>query len=451
MSLWVINWYAGRALFLDEANVARNLYDRSFLELFLPLDHDQYAPPLYLVFTKLCGNVFGYGELALRLPSLFGGGLAVVSLLFAGKKLGLGGWTSLAIALLFVNPLVLRYVGEVKPYALDLGVAALVITLFLYYSKPAWWWGLFGVVAVWVSLPVVFSLAAIALYAAWNGSWKDLRRWALLSFTWLCSFFLLYYFVLRPSIGSSYLNHFHDQYFFPLPLRYAADFKQALNLLVNQPRLAFGFTTFAMIWGAAVTAYALVKKPTKKAALLLLPLLLVFLVSTTKHYSLIPRLMLFTLPGWWVLAALGTAAIYRSTGKRVYVKLGLVIFWCLVLGGTNVFRHFAEPLRTSDARRLSTGVEEGYTVLLHRSAVPTYDYYQRIHPGTSRTEAPLILEQDLKDQPSPGSYVVLYDVLTRASTRQRIQQDSTWAVANGASEVRAVPMFRAQALYVTIP
>ena len=88
--LWGINLLYGRPLFLDEANVVRNLYDRSYTDLFRPLDYEQYAPPLYLVTTKFLADLLGYREMVLRLPALLGGLMAVIGVLATGKSLAWG-------------------------------------------------------------------------------------------------------------------------------------------------------------------------------------------------------------------------------------------------------------------------------------------------------------------------------------------------------------------------
>jgi hypothetical protein len=449
--LWMINWYAARPLFIDEANVARNLYDRNFGQLFSPLDHDQYAPPFYLVLAKICGEVFGYGERALRIPSILGGLLTLIGLFIAGEKLELGKWGILPIALLFVNPTVLRFVGELKPYALDMGIAAMLIALAVYRSKPSWHWALLGVTLIWFSLPVVFVLAAISITSIWYGSWQDFKRWIFIILSWLGSFFLLYSILLKPSIGSSYLNDFHSTFFFPLPTTQGFNIKQAATLLLGQPRLAFGFTVAAIAWGSVISVFALAKAPRKVSLLLLLPVLIVFLVSATKNYSLIPRLMLFTLPGWWLLAAVGTAMLYRNLAKTILLKFGIVLLWSIVLLGTNVVKSYYSPLVFSDGKRLATEIDPGYIHIVHSSAAPTYDYYTRIHPETRTTNQNRVKSNNLQDQVESESYVALYDVLTQNSIVERVTQDSTWASTQGATEIRVVSMFRAKALYVKLP
>jgi 4-amino-4-deoxy-L-arabinose transferase-like glycosyltransferase len=60
-------WLQNRALFLDEANLARNFCERGLWDFFRPLDHEQYAPPLFCFFQKCSVLLLGQHEYALRL------------------------------------------------------------------------------------------------------------------------------------------------------------------------------------------------------------------------------------------------------------------------------------------------------------------------------------------------------------------------------------------------
>ncbi|WP_020571407.1 hypothetical protein [Neolewinella persica] len=452
--LWLINWWAGRPLFLDEANVARNLFDRSFSGLFSPLDHRQYAPPLYLVAAKLCGELFGYGERALRLPALAGGTLAIIGLFLTGKSLKLGWWLLLPLALAFLNPDVLRYVSEVKPYSIDLGVAALITGMACTKHRFSWViWGIAGVLMIWLSLPAVFVLAAAGaaqfMFPEANESKQQQSErliWLGIGTCWLLSFALLYLTVLRPAIGSSYLNTYHETYFFPLPQQ-NYPWEQLGNLLFSIPKLAFGFTAIAIVFGTAALVAGWLRSSWFHRTLLVGPLLLVLVVSGFGYYSLIPRLLLFVLPGLWVLATMGSKYVFETTNLPGLWKYSFIVIWVLVLGGTNVVRHFWQPLSFSDARRLATSMEEGYTPVLHHGAVPGFDYYQRIHPETRKGTLLEVQEGDIRTQEFPGKYVLLYDVLTQGNIRQSVQSDSTWATARGC-KVKSEAMFRAKAVYV---
>lgn len=438
ISLWLVNWWFGRPLFIDEANVARNLFDRSWSGLFLPLDHQQYAPPLYLVLTKACGELFGYGELALRLPALLGGGLCIYGLTLAGKALKLGWWTLLPLAILFVNPTVLRYVGEVKPYALDLGLAAVLLALILGKGTPFsigsrqashstyWYWALSGAIAVWWSLPVIFILAAVGGYALLQDSAKW-KAWVVVGLVWATSFITLYFLVLRPSINDSYLNAYHQAYFFPLPREGKFAWLQALRLILEQPKLAFGYTSIAIFFGIAMTIIALFQFFSDRKLLLIAPLLIAFLASTFEQYSLIPRLLLFTLPGWWLLAALGSKYVYETSTLAKYWHYGLIAVWLITLSGTNVVRHFTQPLKFSHSRAMSTLLESGYRPILHKSALPGYDYYHRIHPKTKDPHFVSLPASRVSEEDFPGNFVLLYGTTANNSRLK----DQKWATERG--------------------
>ncbi len=448
--LWGINWWSARPLFIDEANLARNLYDRSFTGLWQPLDFQQYAPPLYLVLTKACGELLGYGERALRLPALLAAFLTLGCLIRIGRQLDLGRWVLLPLALLFVNPEVLRYVGELKPYSLDLAVAALLLLLGLSWPRADWRWALVGSLVVWLSLPAVFLLAILPLPRLWRADRKTWLRWGGVISCWLVSFGVLYWLVLAPSVGKSLLTTFHAPYFFPLPGRSYFSWEQVLRLLLAQPRLAFGFTAVAIGWGLLMTLAGGWATKGKTVVLLILPTLLVFAVSSLEKYSLIPRLMLFTLPGWWLLATLGTRALWQRCRHQAVCAFLLLLGWGIVLPGTNVLRHYTQPLQFSDARSLTINRADDYTPVVHKSAVPGYDYYRRIHPA-SATDTGIVAASTLQEQALHGNYVVLYDVLTKAENREQVRQDSSWAVEHGATEVRVEPLYRSARLYVRFP
>lgn len=447
--MWFINWWYARPVFIDEANVARNLFDRSFAGFFRPLDHQQYAPPFFMVLGKVCGELFGYGERALRVPALLGGVMALSGLLLSARKLELGWWSLLPVGLLFVNPTVLRYVGEIKPYALDLGVAALLLAAVLHWPRPSWRWALAGGVAVWLSLPSVFVLAAVGLGALAFGERKQLLGWAICIVAWLASFALLYLVLLKTHLGNGYLNNFHGAYFFPLPSARGFAVDRAIILLLSLPKVAFGFTAFAIIGGALAAVVGLRYGERRFALTAILPVVIVLAVSALGRYSLVDRLLLFTLPGWWLLAAVGSANICEWLHRKHRLwPYALAVAWLLVLGGTNVVRHYVSPLTFSDSRRLVTGVDEGYQPVLHRGAVPVYDYYQRIHPYWRQRGLPAAEVKSVQEVPQVGRYVFLYDVLTQGSIAAQADRDAKWARAQGAKRVNEHGIFRARAVYV---
>ena len=449
--LWLVNWWAARPLFLDEANVARNLFDRSFLGLFRPLDHQQYAPPLYLVLAKACGELFGYSERALRLPSLLGGFAAVAGLLLASRSLRLRFWTLLPLALLFCNPMVLRYVTELKPYAVDLGVASLLLALALRPRTSFGVWIAAGMLTPWLSLPAVFVLAAVGLTKFLRDEGSRIS-WAVVGVSWLASFATLYVLVLAPSVSRGYLQNFHAAHFFPLPGANGYDFVQAGAIILSTVKLSFGFTFWALLFGSLLSVVSFATAPARHRWLLALPLLLVFVVSTTGRYSLIPRLLLFTLPGWWLLLAAGCQRlaeqqrwVWQQRGRLAYVLIGLMI---PIVCGTRVARHFADPLRTGDDLALVTNLPVGYEPIVHYSTLPAYDYYHRINPTTrSRTYVePRIATVD--DLPAEGRYVFLFAATTHPRIVRQADYTADYAADQRAQRITTEDFYRGKRVLV---
>lgn len=453
--LWFINWWANRPLFIDEANVARNLYELNFAAFFTgPLRYEQYAPPLYLAIAKASGELFGYGERALRLPALLSGLITLLALWRAGYCLKLGWWALLPVALLVINPTVLRYVGELKPYAGDLAVATVLIWMGLSRRTIPWWgWIVGGVTATWLSLPSIFVLAGLGLtnfLCPQRPRQKmSLQRlqWLAIGLFWLAAFGVLYVTVLRSSVGSGYLRTYHQDYFFPLP---GSDYpwRRLLSLLMSLVKTSFGFTAVAIAFGVVTTVAGLATSSWRNLTLLCTPLVLVLLVSGFGFYSLLPRLLLFALPGWWLIAAAGSKAIYAHIAPKKGRYL-LLIGWLIVLFGSNVIRHFWSPLSFSDARQLvAAATVEGQPIpYLHPAAEPVFRYYRDIHPErpAQYVDARLLSP---KDTLFPTNYVLLYDVLTHPDNLRDKENDIKRATARGC-KVRTKAMFRAAAVYVS--
>ena len=433
--LWTINLVYNRPLFIDEANVARNLFDRSYAGLFLPLDHEQYAPPLYLVLTKALADTFGYRELVLRLLAFLGGCLGVYGMWKTSKKILDEYWSVLPLALLFGNPTVLRYVTEVKPYGLDLGIAALVLTLHL-RARPLspFLWLVVGMVCPWISLPSVFVLAMVGL----RGLQYNYRQWVGPIMGWLLSFGLLYVTVLRPSVGSDYLNDFHRDYF--LPLVPDGEGLARLGRIGHRfLRLSFGVTWVAQVWGAVLLLAGLFIRP--RLAWLLLPLLLVGLASSFRHYSLIERLLLFVLPGVWLFATASAQALAVLVGRKL--SLAIIALSLLMAGGGNVWSKYWSPERTSDGRELAAMARLPDTYV-QPSAVPVVDYYARIHPVTRYRTEPVS-----SNSPDVGvaAYTLIFDVTTAPTTYRQAGEAAKRAAARGC-RVGIRELFRAHVVEV---
>jgi len=80
VALRLAQYLANRSLWLDESYIALNIVQRSFSQLFGPLDYHQVAPIGFLLIEKVAVQAFGNTEYALRLFPLFSGIVALLLL-----------------------------------------------------------------------------------------------------------------------------------------------------------------------------------------------------------------------------------------------------------------------------------------------------------------------------------------------------------------------------------
>ena len=110
-----------QSLWLDEAVTAKVVMNYGFTEIVSKFSPTDFHPPLYYLFMKLWTNMFGYSEIALRMPS-------VLFSLMTGYVVYLIGGIWAASFFLF-NPLIVYYSQEARMYMMT----TFFLTAGLYY------------------------------------------------------------------------------------------------------------------------------------------------------------------------------------------------------------------------------------------------------------------------------------------------------------------------------
>jgi hypothetical protein len=156
----------------DEAMLAMNFLDRDYAGLLKPLDFHQVAPLLFLWIELTAVKLLGFHEWSLRLFPL----LCSIASLFLFHRLARlllhGTALVLAVAIFAVTFSGLRYSAEMKPYAIDLMVATLLLLLAVrWWRQPddtRWLWALVAFVplALGLSYPAVFVAGGVSLAMA---------------------------------------------------------------------------------------------------------------------------------------------------------------------------------------------------------------------------------------------------------------------------------------------
>ena len=397
IALRLVYYFQNNNLIIDEANIARNLSERDFAELILPLRYEQYAPIVFLWIEKVFSLVFGFSEKALRLYPLATGITAIFVFYKILKRLQLtlGFWYPLA--LLALGTVYIKHSVEVKQYMPDVLIGLLLVWLALKTDLDKTGkkrfiliWMVAGSLAVWSSMTSVFILAGIGAYYTWlAGADKKPGRvvWIVIpSLLWLVQFIIYYQFILKQQITSSYLQNYHQQYFlFALPAS-SEEWMHNGRRLLGYFGDAGGFTFLALVFNGLLMCVGIVHLVKKKKHILLLtilPLVLLFLAAALHHYALVERLILFSLPLVLVIIAFGLDVLFQKSHWALKAGLIVVALVCIenysmlhIFFKRDAFHEITEGMSYLKQKHVS-----GDQLFIHNSSGDSYLYYTQLHPG----------------------------------------------------------------------
>lgn len=400
--LRLVVYLQNRNLIIDEANVVRNLYERGFGGLALPLQYEQFAPPVFLWIEKLNIILFGYHEYALRLyPLLCGlGSLFLMrGILNKLQVTALAAWYPLL--LLATSAIFIRYSSEVKQYMPDVFIALTLVWYALKWgieqnsgSAFAWKWIIAGSIAIWASMPAVFVLTGVGAYYGVRvlsaKAYAKMQPLLFIAIVWLAEFLFYYFSILQPQTEIPGLVSFHHGYFLYATPANTHEWRANGHILLNifwQFGQSGKFITALHVMLFVTGAFTLLRQNFSKAALLLMPIAAVLAASAASKYSLIERLCLFFIPLILLVMAYGLQFVTAnlSSGMK-YVLTG-----ALALAGIlNAVQMLKNPFRYE---QLTDGIQyvkqrniPPKDVCFYHSCGAALHYYTEIHPQKKRWE-----------------------------------------------------------------
>lgn len=388
-------YISNRNFILDEANVARNIYERGFASLLTPLNYEQYAPPLFLLAVKLCSTVFGYSEYALRLYPFLTGILAIILFARLLKKLVPRPAALYPMLLFSVGYLFIRYSTELKQYMPDvavvIGLLLLVVSTDIRKVKPLTFITTIfvaGTFCLWASMPSVFLLTGIACYyiiiCIQERRYSRLYMIILPVFLLGVQFTFYYYQILLPQAKSDYLQNFHSQYFLVAAFD-KVSFQHNIELIQHILSFTGGKTAipfYTNLLFIIVAIASLFRKQFAVLALLLVPVLALFGASLLNRYPLLDRVILFVSPIVLLLIGYGLSQVLLMT-KHIAVK-GVVFVFCSInfvsyIGSTTSYPFKYEELTTGLSYVEKNNIRPENLYVYHSSNGP-FVYYTTIHP-----------------------------------------------------------------------
>lgn len=386
--LRVRDYLVNRSLWLDEAWLALNVLGKSTADLVLKrLDFNQAAPPGFLLLAKLGVLAWGGSEYVLRLvPLLFSLGSLLLFAWIARRVLAPAGALA-AVALFAVMPQLIRYAAEFKQYGLDVTVGLAVIAAALPFLEGtagtlhAVILALTGAVAVWLSHPAPFFLAAagLVLLVQWRRKGQPgIGALIIIGAIWVASFAVVYLVSLRdlgthPGLQRAWASTFPPSMFSLSAVRWAAG--RVMELFVY----AFGsrapmMGAFAVLAGGVLLLTA---RPVH-LVLLLVPMGFALVAALLGRYPFQERLVLFTLPLLALLAGGGADYVRKNTrDSRVITALfiGLLLLSPTLAALSHLIRpQFIEEMRPVIAYVQQRALPDDI-VYLSYSAQPAFRYH----------------------------------------------------------------------------
>jgi 4-amino-4-deoxy-L-arabinose transferase-like glycosyltransferase len=389
---------SGRSLWLDEAMLALNILDRSFLGLTRqPMEYGQSAPIGYVFGVKFFNLLLGSSEYALRLFSLLVGLASLVLMAWLAKKfLGRIG-ALIAMAFFSFAPFLIYYSAELKQYMDDVTAGLFLLFIFVRHieknPEESTWRdyllsGLVGALLLWFSHPALFVAAGVGailfVHALLTKDRRVIARTMGLLALWGLSIVVLYLVNLRYLTNSDLLLDYWEDGFMPMPPWSLVGFRwfgHTWRAILDNP-LEFspdnpGLVFLVFIIGFVVLAI----KNWRVGAALGSVFLFALAASALEKYSLIGRMLLFLTPVIFLFLAAGIdgiGSLIRNKWLGVAVKLALAGYFMFIPVKYSIERFITPKIQEHikpTMEYLQENYREGDKIYVYYYTEPAFRFY----------------------------------------------------------------------------
>jgi hypothetical protein len=398
---------ANRSLWVDEASLALNIVNRTYMGLTQPLDYDQGAPLGFLFVVKLTTDVLGNHDFILRFIPLLSGILSLV--LVYRITIEHFGKPALAALLMFsVSGAMIAYSTELKQYSTDVLIALLLIHLTLrtlrdgVQGRNIILLGLTGIAAVLMSHSSVFTIPFVGLILAGIAIFKKDRpliyRLIGMGSAWVGMLLIIYWISLRNLVGNENLQEYWKDRFAPVPPWEHLDWYRNVfvALMPNVtpsffPYLVQNFDSqYLMNICLALILLgggSLLFRNMAAAILFGAPIGLMFFASALRLYPVSERFLYFWFPSLLFLLAEGMWLIYSSIARYnqkaawiVYGSAMVIVFWTSF---ELAFQNILAPPMGEDIKPVLAYVrdhmQEDDDIYVHQGSTTPFLYYSPVY------------------------------------------------------------------------
>jgi uncharacterized membrane protein len=326
-------------LWIDETISYDVVSDKTFSSIIQNTIKSQSWPPLYYFFLDASVMIFGKSEFAMRVPSVFFGILAVISIFYLARFVFGLNVAIISSLLASVNQFQIFYSHNARPYSLVFLLSILATYFFLKFLlekklKPLIWYCLFSVMLLYTHYLALLLLFFHFLYALFYffqkrefANFKYFIFSCIAIFIFYLPWLLIFISHLSYRVSGNFAHWIGKpslQEFFNI-LVYFSGTKEIFFLFL----IAVLFVFFG-ISGHGITLKKLSYNELFILLWLIIPILFNFLLSFTFESYFIERYLIFVSPALYVLVARGISGIRQVSIRIIYSLLLL----CFCLAGT---------------------------------------------------------------------------------------------------------------------
>jgi hypothetical protein len=346
IALSLIQFAANRSLWLDEAALALNILDKSYLGLLKPLADGQVAPPAFLWIGKFFSQLWPGTDYGLRVWPLINYVLATILFLRLSRRILENAYARIfALSLWVFNTQLLYYSSEVKQYMGDVTICIAILWLVLRHEASSrMYFGsliVVGIIAITLSNVAIIVLTATGFYLLTHGYWQTHKKALIwIGTAWICTFLIYYTLFVMNHPSKEYMLTFwsNKNGFLRGSLWNVAFYKDIYNKMIHliglykfDHKINVALGLFAFV---GLLAVATRRHNRSVLLLLVLPLIIHLLLSYLKLYPFFNRLILYTTPLIILLSALGVEKLINLSFSDLKInrfRLLAVIIPLLIL------------------------------------------------------------------------------------------------------------------------
>ena len=359
----------------DECALAWNILNKNYVELLQPLRFLQAAPLLFLLFTKLETDIFGYSELVFRFIPYISGVLSIIGFYFLSKIILKNKYSILFSNLIFaLNIPLFYYTGEFKPYSSDVLFCILSILIFLNINKKnLLLLSAILEVFIWFSFPTVFIISTIILIILLSKNYS-LKEKSLFLFSQIING-ILFYIIFFENMFNTHkggMTEYWNNYFININ-NFPDIMQQAFGFMFLESRFLIILSVFGLLM--------FLKEKHLFGKFVITLLVVLISASVLKIYPFAVRLILFLIPVFILL--ISKTIDYKNTVTLLFLSIFLIgmypnfkaTFNTIVENKYNKYNTTPREI----AAYLSSKIKDNDIVYVNFDSNSDYLYYKQIY------------------------------------------------------------------------